>query len=125
MSGRLKLDLAQFRELAAFTQFSTDLDAETKQRINRGQRLTELLKQPQYSPMSVWEQVAVLLPANEGVFDAVPVEKLQDTVRTHLAALWTEHKDAMHELSKGDKPTEETTKLILDIAKKTAKGFEV
>jgi F-type H+-transporting ATPase subunit alpha len=125
VSGRLKLDLAQFRELAAFTQFSTDLDAETKQRINRGQRLTELLKQPQYSPMSVWEQVAVLLPANEGAFDAVPVEKLQDTVRTLLAALWTEHKDAMHELSKGDKPSEEATKLILDVAKKTAKGFEV
>lgn len=125
VSGRLKLDLAQFRELAAFTQFSTDLDAETKQRINRGQRLTELLKQPQYSPMSVWEQVAVLLPANEGIFDAVPVEKLQDLVRTHLAELWTSHKDAMHELSKGDKPSEAATKLILDTAKKTAKGFEV
>src|SRR6266498_3796515 len=72
VGGGLKLDLAQFRELAAFTQFSTDLDAETKQRINRGQRLTELLKQPQYSPMSIWEQVAVLLPATQGLFDAVP-----------------------------------------------------
>ncbi|HKX72888.1 MAG TPA: F0F1 ATP synthase subunit alpha [Candidatus Saccharimonadales bacterium] len=124
VSGRLKLDLAQFRELAAFTQFSTDLDAETKGRINRGQRLTELLKQAQYSPMSVWEQVAVLLPANEGLFDAVPVEKLHDAVRALLAALWTDHKKDMQELSKGDKPTEETTKLILTVAKKTVKGFE-
>lgn len=124
VSGSLKLDLAQFRELAAFTQFSTDLDEETKKRINRGQRLTELLKQSQYSPMSVWEQVATLLPANEGVFDEVPVEKLHDVTRALLAALWSDHKDSMKELSKGDKPSEKTVKLILDEAKKLAKGYE-
>jgi len=124
VSGSLKLDLAQFRELAAFTQFSTDLDAETKKRINRGQRLVELLKQPQYSPMSVWEQVAVLMPAINGVFDEVPVEKLGDTTRALIAGLWADHKDAMHELSKGDKPTEKTSELILDAAKKLAKGYE-
>src|SRR5438552_1002004 len=55
VAGSLRVNLAQFRELAAFAQFSTDLDKETKHRIQRGQRLTELLKQPQYSPMSVWE----------------------------------------------------------------------
>src|SRR5882762_4465837 len=71
VSAGLRLDLAQFRELAAFAQFSTDLDAETKQRINRGQRLTELLKQSQYSPLSVWEQTATLLAANEAAFDQV------------------------------------------------------
>lgn len=124
VSGSLKLDLAQFRELAAFTQFSTDLDAETKARINRGQRLVELLKQPQYSPMSVWEQVAILLPATKGEFDKVPVEKLGDVTRALLADLWSDHKDAMKELSKGDKPTEETSKIILDVAKKIAKGYE-
>lgn len=124
VSGGLKLDLAQFRELAAFTQFSTDLDEQTKQRINRGQRLVELLKQPQYSPMSVWEQVAVLLPATEGVFDRVPVEKLQDVTRAMLAALWNDHKDTMKELSKGDKPSDATKKLILDTATKIAKGYE-
>ncbi|MGH7196345.1 MAG: F0F1 ATP synthase subunit alpha [Candidatus Saccharimonadales bacterium] len=124
VSGSLRLDLAQFRELAAFTQFSTDLDAETKKRINRGQRLTELLKQPQYSPMSVWEQVAVLLPATEGVFDTVPVEKLHDVTRALLAELWADHKDAMKELSKGDKPSDDVKKLVLDAAKKIAKGYE-
>lgn len=124
VSGSLKLDLAQFRELAAFTQFSTDLDAETKSRINRGQRLTELLKQPQYSPMSVWEQVAVLLPATQGEFDTAPVEKLGDITRALIAELWADHKDVMHELSKGGKPDEKTTKLILDAAKKIAKGYE-
>lgn len=124
VSGSLKLELAQFRELAAFTQFSTDLDPETKARINRGQRLTELLKQPQYSPMSVWEQVAVLLPAINGVFDKTPVEKLHDAVRTLLAELWSDHKNAMKELSKGDKPADETSKLILDTAKKIVKAYE-
>lgn len=124
VSGSLKLDLAQFRELAAFTQFSTDLDEETKKRINRGQRLVELLKQPQYSPMSVWEQVAVLLPAINGVFDTVPVEKLGDVTRALLAQLWSDHKAEMKELSQGDKPSEKTTKLILDAAKKLAKGYE-
>jgi F-type H+-transporting ATPase subunit alpha len=124
VGGGLKLDLARFRELAAFTQFSTDLDPQTKQRINRGQRLTELLKQPQYSPMSVWEQVATLLPATKGEFDNVPVEKVHDLTRALLAGLWADHKDAMKELSKGDKPTEATQKLILDAAKKLAKAYE-
>lgn len=124
VGGGLKLDLARFRELAAFTQFSTDLDPQTKQRINRGQRLTELLKQPQYTPMSVWEQVAVLLPATKGEFDNVPVEKMHDVTRALIAQLWADHKDAMKELSKGDKPTEATQKLILDAAKKLAKAYE-
>jgi F-type H+-transporting ATPase subunit alpha len=113
VSGSIKLNLAQFRELAAFTQFSTDLDAATKATINRGQRLVELLKQPQYSPMSVWEQVAVLMPATQGTFDAVPVEKIADLTRALLAALWADHKEAMKELSKGDKPTEKTSQLII------------
>lgn len=124
VGGGLKLDLAQFRELAAFTQFSTDLDAETKQRINRGQRLTELLKQPQYSPMSIWEQVAVLFPAIQGVFDNVPVEKIQDAARALLTELWSSHKAEMKELSKGAKPDDKMTKLLTDTATKIAKGYE-
>ena len=124
VSGSIKLNLAQFRELAAFTQFSTDLDAATKATINRGQRLVELLKQPQYSPMSVWEQVAVLMPATQGTFDKVPVEKIADVTRALLAALWADHKDAMKELSKGAKPTEATSKLIMAAAEKLAKGYE-
>lgn len=124
VAGNLRLNLAQFRELAAFTQFGTDLDAETKGRINRGQRLTELLKQPQYTPLSVWEQVVILMPATEGVFDEVPVEKLHDVVRAMIAELWTDHKKDMQELNKGDKPSDEMKKLVLDTAKKVAKGYQ-
>lgn len=123
VSGGLKLDLAQFRELAAFAQFSSDLDAETKRRINRGQRLTELLKQTQYQPMSVWEMTATMLAANEGAFDEVQVEKMKDAQSALLTELWHEHKDAMRELDKGAKPDEKTIKLVVAAAKKTAKGF--
>src|ERR1700690_1196378 len=75
--GGLKLGLAQFRELAAFSQFSTDLDPETRKTIERGQRLTELLKQPQFSPYSIWEMYASLYAAGQGVFDKVPLEKIK------------------------------------------------
>ncbi|MBL8159673.1 F0F1 ATP synthase subunit alpha [Candidatus Saccharibacteria bacterium] len=120
----IKLDLAQFRELAAFMQFSTDLDPETKQRLNRGQRLTELLKQPQYQPMGVWEMTATLMAANAGAFDHVPVEKIQDAKTALLTELWHEHKDLMRTLSKGDKPDETITSTVLDTAKKVTKGFK-
>jgi F-type H+-transporting ATPase subunit alpha len=123
VSGSLRLDLAQFRELAAFTQFSTDLDADTKKRINRGQRLTELLKQPQYSPFSIWEQTATLLAATEGIFDNVPMDKIAAAQHALLTVLESEHKSKMNELNKGDKPTEATKELILKEAKKIAKGY--
>ncbi len=123
VSGSLRLDLAQFRELAAFTQFSTDLDADTKKRINRGQRLTELLKQPQYSPLSIWEQIATLIAATEGIFDDVPMDKIAAAQHALLATLEAEHKAKMTELNKGDKPSDVTRELILKEATKIAKGY--
>ncbi len=125
VAGPLRLNLAQFRELAAFAQFSTDLDAETKQRIERGQRLTELLKQPQYSPMSVWQQTAVLLAANEGCFDSVELKHVKQMQQALLDQLHREHKSAMERLNEGDKPSEETAKLIVNTAYKVAKSYAV
>ncbi len=123
VSGSLRLDLAQFRELAAFTQFSTDLDADTKKRINRGQRLTELLKQPQYSPMGIWEQSATLIAATQGVFDDVPMDKIAAAQHALLAQLEGEHKAKMTELNKGDKPSDVIVDLVLKEAQKIAKGY--
>ena len=77
VSGNLKLGLSQFRELASFAQFGSDLDSETKAQIERGQRLTELLKQAQYQPMSIWEQVASIAAVSEGYFDDVPAAKIR------------------------------------------------
>lgn len=71
VAGKLRLDLAQFRELEAFAQFASDLDKATKQQLLRGQKLTEVLKQPQYQPLSVAEQISILFAANEGLLDEV------------------------------------------------------
>ena len=71
VAGKLRLDLAQFRELEAFAQFASDLDAATKKQLLRGQKLTEVLKQPQYKPLSVAQQVTILFAANEGYLDEV------------------------------------------------------
>lgn len=123
VAGSLRLDLAQFRELAAFAQFATDLDAETKARIERGQRLTEILKQSQYSPYNIWSQVAVLTATSEGAFDSIPLENVKKMQNELLQTLKTEHKDLMKELNKGDKPSEKITSTIVKTAHEIAKAF--
>jgi len=125
VAGTLRLDLAQFRELAAFSQFSTDLDAETRQRIERGQRLTELLKQPQYSPYSVWEMYSILLAATQGAFDKVPLEKVKTMADGLLRELKTKHDKLVKLVNTGNKPTDDDNKVILDVAKSLAKAYEV
>ena len=77
VAGSLRLDLAQYRELAAFAQFGSDLDQATQRQLNRGKRLVEILKQPQYQPLSVEKQVSIVFAATNGLLDAVPVEKLR------------------------------------------------
>ena len=124
VGGNLKLGLSQFRELASFAQFGSDLDEATKSQIDRGQRLTELLKQPQYQPMSVWEQYVSIYAVTNGAFDNVPVAKIKDAQSAALTKLWSEHKDAMRELNKGDKPTDEHLKIIDKTLASVAKGFE-
>ncbi|MDN5819317.1 MAG: F0F1 ATP synthase subunit alpha [bacterium] len=124
VSSHLKLGLSQFRELASFTQFGSDLDEATKKQIDRGQRLTELLKQPQYQPMSIWEQYVSIYAVSEGIFDAVGVDKIKDAQAAVLTKLWTDHKKDMRELNKGGKATDEVNKLIVKAAKSAAKGFE-
>lgn len=123
VSGSLKLGLSQFRELASFVQFGSDLDEATKKQIDRGQRLTELLKQHQYQPMSVWEQVASISAIESGEFDVVAVAKIKDAQHAFLTELWKDHKEAMRELNKGDKPTDKTLTAIKKVAAKIAKGF--
>lgn len=123
VSGTLRLSLAQYRELAAFAQFGSDLDKDTQTTLNRGARLTELLKQPQYQPMSIWEQTASLVAAQSGAFDAVPVKQIKEVQAALLTELWKSHKDAMKTLSKGDKPDDKTLETIKKAAVKVAKGF--
>lgn len=124
VGGNLKLGLSQFRELASFAQFGSDLDDATKAQIDRGQRLTELLKQPQYQPMSVWEQFVSIHAVTSGAFDNVPVAKIKEAQATLLTQLWKNSKDAMRELNKGAKPTDEQLQVIDEATQAAAKGFE-
>src|SRR5256885_9810594 len=110
VSGGLKLSLAQFRELASFAQFSSDLDPETKQSIERGQRLTELLKQKQYQPLSIAEQVVSLMAATKGAFDTVPTAKVKDVQAELISYMEDKHGAVMKTLNKGDKTTEDIEK---------------
>ena len=77
VAGSLRLDLAQYRELAAFAQFGSDLDKQTLNQLNRGRRLVEVLKQPQYQPLTVEKQVAIIYAAGNGYLDAVEVEQVR------------------------------------------------
>lgn len=127
VGGGLKLGLSQFRELASFAQFGSDLDEATRKQIERGQRLTELLKQSQYQPMGIWEQVASIHAVNHGLFDAVPVAKIKDAQGALLTKLWTDNKPEMRELNKGTEKIEKDSPsaiLIEKAAKSAAKGFE-
>ncbi len=124
VSSHLKLGLSQFRELASFTQFGSDLDEATKQQIERGQRLTELLKQHQYQPMSIWQQVVSIVSVTSGHFDTVAVAKIKDAQAATLARIWKDHKKDMEILETGVKPTEEILKTIETVARAAAKGFE-
>ena len=75
VAAKIKGELAQYRELAAFAQFGSDLDAATQAVLNRGERLTELMKQPQYSPLQVEEQVCVIFAGTKGYLDKIPTAK--------------------------------------------------
>jgi F-type H+-transporting ATPase subunit alpha len=84
VAGRLRLDLAQYRELEAFSAFASDLDAATKRQLERGARTVEVLKQGQYQPMSVEQQVVVIYAVTNGFLDDVPVDQIREWERAFL-----------------------------------------
>jgi len=95
VAGRIKGELAQYREMAAFAQFGSDLDATTQRLLNRGSRLTELLKQPQFSPMKMEEQVVVIYAGVNGYLDPIPVDRVRAFEHGLLGLLRTEHADIL------------------------------
>jgi F-type H+-transporting ATPase subunit alpha len=105
-------------------QFGSDLDEDTRTQIELGQRLTELLKQHQYQPMGVWEQVASVVAIQSGSFKKVAVSHIKDAQTALLTELWTHHKDAMRTLNNGDAPEDKTVELIKKTAEKVSKGFK-
>src|SRR5436190_729275 len=101
VAGTLKLDQAQFRELEAFSKFGSDLDASTKLTIERGRRNTEVLKQPQYRPVPVEEQVAVILASTRGYIDRVPVNKVKEFEKEFIGLLRAQSKNILENFKAG------------------------
>jgi F-type H+-transporting ATPase subunit alpha len=99
LGGGVRLDLAQYRELAAFAQFASDLDETTRKQLERGQRVTELMKQKQYSPMSVAEQAVSLFAANEGFLDDIELNKVSDFEAALLSNMSSSHSDLMNKIN--------------------------
>jgi F-type H+-transporting ATPase subunit alpha len=95
VAGRIKGELAQYREMAAFAQFGSDLDATTQRLLNRGARLTELLKQPQFSPLRMEEQVSVIYAGVNGYLDTLPVDRVRAFEDGLLGLLRSKHADVL------------------------------
>jgi len=123
VSGGLRLDLSQYRELAAFTLFASDLDKATQARLARGQRLTELLKQPQYHPMDVEDLVAVIHAGTNGFLDTIPVDKVGAFEREYLLFLRAERPDLIRQIGEAPKLTDEVDAALKEAAGTFAKGF--
>ena len=122
VAGKLRLDLAQFRELEAFAQFASDLDQATKNQLLRGEKLTEVLKQPQYNPLSVAEQVTILFAANEGILDDIQNTEIGKFKKEWFAYLNTNMQELVSKLNEGAKledADKEQLKEALDKFKKT------
>ena len=113
----LRLELAQYRELAAFAQFSTDLDPATKQRLARGKRLTEVLKQGQYQPYSLAEQVITLLAATSGIYDAIEVDQVKTAESKILLAVRQDLPDVISRLGQTGELTADDKAALLQTAK--------
>ena len=118
VAGTLKLDQAQFRELEAFSKFGSDLDAATLNVLEKGRRNVEILKQHQYSPMKVEEQIAILFCGTNNLLRDVPIEKVHDFEENYLAVMRDKHSDVLAELKEGkltDKAIEIMKKVAADI----------
>ena len=100
VAGKLRLDLAQYRELAAFAQFASDLDTQTRNQLERGARLTELLKQDKYQPVPLSEQVAVLYAGGQGYLDKVPVARVREWETGFIRFLKSERQGLLAEIDK-------------------------
>ena len=117
VAGSIKLELAQYREMAAFAQFGSDLDVATQRLLNRGARLTELLKQPQYRPLPVEEQVVSIFAGVNGYLDGIPVESVTDFEEKFLAGMRARNGDVLDAIRSEREisdATEEKLKSILD-----------
>jgi F-type H+-transporting ATPase subunit alpha len=110
----LRLDLAQFRSLAAFAQFGSNLDKSTQQQLDRGLRLTELLKQPQYQPLSLADEVATIYAGTKGYLDQVPLERVKEWQAAFLRAFNTQYGEIAGSIAESSALTDEAEAKLKD-----------
>ncbi|CAA2140914.1 MULTISPECIES: F0F1 ATP synthase subunit alpha [Methylobacterium] len=123
VAGKIKGELAQYREMAAFAQFGSDLDASTQKLLNRGSRLTELLKQPQFSPLKMEEQVAVIYAGVNGYLDALPVSKVRPFEDALLSTLRTKHADLLTKIRDSKDLSDDSAKTLKGVVESVAKSL--
>jgi F-type H+-transporting ATPase subunit alpha len=123
VAGTIKLDLAQYREMAAFAQFASDLDASTRQLLARGERLTELLKQSQYDPLAVEEQVAVIFAGVNGYLDKISVSQIGDFERSLLQNLRSSGVSIIDSIKKEKALNEKSEKELIKIIENLLKNY--
>jgi len=124
VAGSIKLELAQYREMAAFAQFGSDLDVSTQRLLNRGSKLTELLKQKQYSPMSVAEQVICVFCGVKGYLDDIDLKDINEFENKILAKCNSENPEILDTINKSGKLEEETEKSLIKIIEELKKNFK-
>ncbi len=112
VAGRLRLELAQYRELAAFAQFGSDLDPVTQRQLERGRRAMEILKQPQYSPMPLAHQVMLIFAVTNGFLDGIAVERIQEWKEQFLRWVEATHPELVRIISTGEKMSDETIEAL-------------
>ncbi len=125
VAGRLRLELASYREMAAFAQFGSDLDKATQAKLARGERMVELLKQPQYSPLAMEEQVVALFAAINGYIDEYPIDALLRYEKELLAFMHASHQDLFDTIASTGKLDDSVNKSLNDALKEFAKTFSV
>ncbi len=123
VAGKIKGELAQYRELAAFAQFGSDLDASTQAVLNRGDRLTELMKQGQYSPLQVEEQVCVIFAGTQGYLDKIAKVRVQEFEAEWLRKLHADHGDILKSIRDTGKLDEDTEKKLTEALETFTKSF--
>ena len=123
VAGRIKGELAQYREMAAFAQFGSDLDATTQRLLNRGSRLTELLKQPQFSPLKMEEQVCVIYAGVNGYLDPIPVPRVRAFEEGLLGTLRTKHAEILKDIRDTRDLSDATTAKLKGVVDSYAKAF--
>ena len=123
VAGSIKLELAQYREMEAFAQFGSDLDASTQQLLNRGARLTELLKQAQYTPLTMEEQVVSLFAGVNGYLDDIPTTDVTRFEEQYLAEMRTKNADVLTTIREEQKLSDDTVGKLKDILDTFAKAF--